>query len=131
MDNDDMFQFVGGLSLAVEKESGKAPETLITMQRTKDEIKSENIEKTIGREMKTRYFNPKWIEGMKKENYAGAREMSNFVDYMWGWQATIPHAIGDESWQQTFEVYVEDKYDQDLKKFFNPVMINYVIIIVQ
>ena len=119
MDNDDMFQFVGGLSLAVEKESGKAPETLITMQRTKDEIKSENIEKTIGREMKTRYFNPKWIEGMKKENYAGAREISNFVDYMWGWQATIPHAIGDESWEQTFEVYVEDKYNQDLKKFFN------------
>jgi cobaltochelatase CobN len=119
MDNDDMFQFVGGLSLAVEKESGKAPETLITMQRTKDEIKSENIEKTIGREMKTRYFNPKWIEGMKKENYAGAREISNFVDYMWGWQATIPHAIGEESWQQTFEVYVEDKYNQELKKFFN------------
>ena len=119
MDNDDMFQFVGGLSLAVEKESGKAPETLITMQRTKDEIKSENIEKTIGREMKTRYLNPKWIEGMKKENYAGAREMSNFVDYMWGWQATIPNAIGDESWEQTFEVYVEDKYNQDLKKFFD------------
>ena len=119
MDNDDMFQFVGGLSLAVEKESGKTPETLITMQRTKDEIKSENIEKTIGREMKTRYLNPKWIEGMKKENYAGAREMSNFVDYMWGWQVTIPNAIGDESWEQTFEVYVEDKYNQDLKKFFD------------
>lgn len=118
MDNDDMFQFLGGLSLAVEKRRGSAPENLITLQRTTNEIKTEPLEKTIGRELRTRYFNPKWIEGMKKENYAGAREISNFVDYMWGWQATVPESVKDEVWEQTFEVYVEDKYDQGIKQFF-------------
>ena len=54
-----------------------------------------------------------------KENYAGAREISNFVDYMWGWQVTVPASIDDAKWEQTFEVYVEDKYDLEVKKFFN------------
>ena len=119
MDNDDMFQFLGGLSLAVKKESGETPDTLITMQRIPDQVKVEDIARTIGRELRTRYLNPKWIEGMKKEKYAGAREMEKFVEYMWGWQVTVPYTIDKAKWEQTYEVYVEDKYGMELKKFFN------------
>ncbi|MBE9546804.1 MAG: cobaltochelatase subunit CobN [Proteobacteria bacterium] len=119
MDNDDVFQFLGGLSLAVKKESGKTPDTLITMQRIPDRVVVEDIAKTIGRELRTRYLNPEWIEGMKKEKYAGAREMEKFVEYMWGWQVTVPYTIDKTKWEQTYEVYVEDKYGMELKKFFN------------
>ncbi|CAN2049905.1 cobaltochelatase CobN [Candidatus Magnetomoraceae bacterium gMMP-13] len=119
MDNDDMFQYLGGLSLAVKKESGKTPETLISMQRTSNKIKVEDVSKTIGRELRSRYLNPKWIEGMKKEDYAGAREIDHFVEYMWGWQVTVPTAIDKTKWEQTYEVYVQDKYDLDIKEFFN------------
>ncbi|MBW1706034.1 MAG: cobaltochelatase subunit CobN [Deltaproteobacteria bacterium] len=119
MDNDDMFQYLGGLSLAVKKESGQTPDTLITMQRIPDQIGVEDVARTIGRELRTRYLNPEWIEGMKKEKYAGAREMSKFVEYMWGWQVTTPKAIDRAKWEQTYEVYVEDKYGMDLKEFFN------------
>ena len=119
MDNDDVFQYLGGLSLAVKKESGKFPDTLITMQRIPDRVEVEDIARTIGRELRTRYFNPKWIEGMKKEGYAGAREMSKFVEYMWGWQVTVPSAIDKTKWEQTYDVYVEDKYGLEMKDFFN------------
>lgn len=119
MDNDDVFQYLGGLSLAVKKESGKSPDTLITMQRIPDRVEVEDIGMTIGRELRSRYLNPKWIQGMKKEDYAGAREMSNFVEYLWGWQVTTPYAIDKAKWEQTYEVYVEDKYGLDIKNFFN------------
>ncbi|PXF53513.1 MAG: magnesium chelatase [Deltaproteobacteria bacterium] len=119
MDNDDMFQYLGGLSLAVKKESGQVPDTLITMQRISDRVEVEDVARTIGRELRTRYLNPKWIEGMKEEKYAGAREMSNFVEYMWGWQVTVPSAIDKTKWEQTFDVYVEDKYGLEMKDFFN------------
>ena len=119
MDNDDVFQYLGGLSLAVKKESGKFPDTLITMQHIPDRVEVEDIARTIGRELRTRYFNPKWIEGMKKEDYAGAREMSKFVEYMWGWQVTVPSAIDKTKWKQTYDVYVEDKYGLEMKDFFN------------
>ena len=119
MDNDDMFQYLGGLTLAAKKNSGTNLDTLISLQRDPGKIKVESIEKTIGRELRTRYLNPEWIQGMKKENYAGAREMAKFVEYMWGWQVTIPDAIDKTAWEQTLQVYVEDKYHQDMKEFFN------------
>lgn len=119
MDNDDMFQYLGGLSLAVRKESGQAPNTLVTQQQKPDQVEVEDAAKTLGRELRTRYLNPKWIQGMKKEDYAGAREMARFVEYMWGWQVTTPKAVDQAKWKQTYQVYVEDKYGQDLKKFFN------------
>ena len=119
MDNDDMFQYLGGLSLAISKERGEAPDTVVTLQQRPDEIKVEALGKTIGKELRTRYLNPKWIEGMKKEDYAGAKEMSNFVDYMWGWQVTTPFTIDEAKWRETYEVYVEDKYKLNIKDFFN------------
>lgn len=119
MDNDDMFQYLGGLSLAISKERGEAPDTVVTMQQRPDEVKVESLNKTIGKELRTRYLNPKWIDGMKKEDYAGAREMSNFVDYMWGWQATTPFAVDEAKWREAYEVYVQDKYKLDIKEFFN------------
>ncbi|HET98396.1 MAG TPA: cobaltochelatase subunit CobN [Desulfurivibrio alkaliphilus] len=119
MDNDDMFQYLGGLAMAVRHESGQAPETLITNQQKAGRVTVEDMAATLGRELRSRYLNPKWIEGMKKEDYAGAREMSNFVEYFWGWQVTTPDKVTAAQWQQIHEVYVEDKYGQELKEFFN------------
>ncbi len=119
LDNDDMFQYLGGLSMAVRQESGKAPETLITRQQKPGSVEVENMAKTLGREMRSRYLNPKWIKGMKREGYAGAREMAHFVEYLWGWQVTVPEAVDGAKWRQAYEVYVEDKYGLEMKKFFN------------
>lgn len=119
LDNDDMFQYLGGLSMAVKKESGRSPDTMIIQQRVANQVKVEDAAQTFGREIRTRYLNPKWIEGMKKEDYAGAREMSDYVEYMWGWQVTVPESIDKAKWEQTYEVYVEDKYGLELKEFFN------------
>ena len=119
MDNDDMFQFLGGLSLAVRNRAGESPDTVVALQRRADEIEVEDLARTVGRELRSRYLNPAWIEGMKDEGYAGARELSNFVDYMWGWQVTVPDAVDDARWNQTYEVYVEDKYDLDVKRFLD------------
>lgn len=118
LDNDDMFQFLGGLAMAVRHESGQAPETLITVQKNAGKVRVEDMARTLGREMRSRYLNPKWIEGMKKEDYAGAREMANFIEYLWGWQVTTPDKVDADKWRQAYEVYVEDKYGLELKEFF-------------
>ncbi len=118
MDNDDMFQYLGGLSMAVRKESGKNPAVFVSMQQTLGQGHVEPLAATIGRELRTRYLNPEWINGMKKEKYAGAREMSEFMENMWGWQVTTPDVIDNAKWEQTFEVYVKDKHGLEIKEFF-------------
>ncbi len=119
LDNDDVFQYLGGLSMAVRLESGAAPETLITRQQKPGRINVEDVAKTLGREMRSRYLNPEWIRGMQEEDYAGAREMAHFVEYLWGWEMTNPDKVDDAKWQQAYEVYVEDKYGLEMKEFFN------------
>ena len=119
MDNDDMFMYLGGLSMAIRDLSGAPPRTMIADQRTLGGVKMEELSKFLGAEMRSRYLNPKWIEGMKAENYAGAREMSNYVEYLWGWQVTTPGDVDESAWEQTYQVYVEDKYGMDIKNFMD------------
>jgi cobaltochelatase CobN len=45
--------------------------------------------------------------------------MNKFVEYMWGWQVVTPFAVDETYWEQTYKVYVEDKYGMDIKEFFN------------
>ncbi|MCE7879639.1 MAG: cobaltochelatase subunit CobN [Candidatus Jettenia sp. AMX1] len=118
LDNDDFYMYAGGLAAAIRELDGKSPGLVVTniMNPAKPEMTP--IDRMMGMELRSRYLNPEWIEGMKKEGFEGANKMSEFVENMWGWQVTVPETIDDARWEQTFEVYVEDKYGMDLKEFF-------------
>jgi cobaltochelatase CobN len=87
----DMFMYMGGLATAIRNIDGteKSPELMITNTRDPGHPEMTSIDKFIGTEFRSRYMNPTWIEGMKKEGYAGAGEMRSFVEYLWGWDATV------------------------------------------
>jgi len=125
IDNDDVFQYVGGLALAYTASGGEgSPDFYVTDNRDPlGNPTASTLESVIQRELRTRYFNPKWIEGMMGEGYAGGREMARFVEYLWGWEATIPDMITDNMWQQVYEVYVNGaysgKYNLDINTFIN------------
>ena len=119
LDNDDMFAFLGGLSLAVKSQTGEYPDVMVANLQDGKDVTLDDLAKAIGKALRTRYLNPEWIEGMKKEGYAGAREMDKFVEHLWGFQVTTPFAVDKTQWEQIHEVYIEDKYGLDLKEFFD------------
>ena len=118
VDNDDFFMYAGGLTAAIRELDGKSPELVITNMMNPAKPEMTPIDRMMGMELRSRYWNPEWIEGMKKEGFEGANKMAEFVENMWGWQVTVPETIDAARWEQTFEVYVEDKYGLDLKEFF-------------
>lgn len=121
LDNDDFFQYMGGLNLAVSYVSGgEYPDSYITNMLTNGDEKTETLEKFLTRETYSRYFNSKWIEGMQGNGYAGAREMSDFVENLWGWEATNPGLISDDVWNQVYKTYVADQELRDWVKQNNP-----------
>lgn len=119
LDNDDMFAFLGGLSMAVKSQTGSYPETLVANMQDGKNINLEDLPKAIGRALRTRYLNPEWIQGMKQEGYSGAKAMDEFVEHLWGFQVTSPYAVSSTHWEQIHDVYIKDKYDQGLKEFFD------------
>ena len=119
LDNDDFFMYMGGLAAAVRSIDGESPQMVVTNTRDPGQPQMTDIDKFLGAEFRTRYVNPTWIEGMQREGYAGAGEMRAFVEYLWGWDATVPETVDDAMWNESFAVYVEDRHDLDLKAFFD------------
>jgi len=125
MDNDDVFQYVGGLATAYRSITGDAsPEVYITDNRNPDgDPTATTLRSVIRREYRTRYTNPKWIGGMEEEGYAGAREVSKFVYHLEGWQVTVPEVVTDSMWDRAYDIYVDnaykDEYDLDMDEFFD------------
>jgi cobaltochelatase CobN len=118
LDNDDVFQAVGGAAMAVRQIDGATPETFMVNLADPARARTETLDQFMGREMQTRYLNPRWIQAMLKEGYAGARFVSQVVDNLWGWQVTVPDAVDAAKWQQMFETYVQDKHQLDIQNQF-------------
>ncbi len=116
--NDDPFQYFGGIGLAVRNIDGKTPEMYVANMRKKDNIKTQTMKEFLNQEMRSRYFHPRWIEAMQESGYAGATAILDRMNNMWGWEVMTPEAVRDDHWQEFFEVYVEDKYDLDMREFF-------------
>ncbi len=118
LDNDDFYQYLGATAMAVRSVDGTTPDVTVTNLADPNQMGQESLDKYIGREMKTRYLNPKWINEMLDEGYSGARMISKVVAHLWGWQVTVPEAIDENKWQQMYDTYVEDQYGLEIKKKF-------------
>lgn len=117
-DIDDMFQYMGGLSLAVNKAKGAAPEQFIVDNRKAAKVQVTPLRQFIASELRSRVFNPAWIAAQQKENYAGARTIAKMTDNLWGWQAVTPENVAPGQWQELYEVYQKDRYNLGVKAFF-------------
>jgi cobaltochelatase CobN len=135
VDNDDYFDYFGGLSMAIERVNGKPPENYVLFYADPKQSKVETLEHFLTKEMRSRYYNPEWIQGMMKEGYAGARTISNkFFEFAWGWQVTNPENMRDWMWNDVTDIYFHDKYKIGVTKWFEddrhaPAMMNMAAIL--
>ncbi|MCB1703764.1 MAG: cobaltochelatase subunit CobN [Halioglobus sp.] len=118
IDNNDAFDYLGGLSLAVETLTGQVPNNFVLNHANPDSINTEPLAVALRQELRGRYLNPQWLQGLMQHGYAGARTMgSEFLEYLWGWQVTNPTLVGDWAWQEVKEVYMDDRYGLSLDEF--------------
>jgi len=116
VDNDDVYQAMGGLRLASEA-AGAKPELVMNNLRHAGHEKVEGARDFIATELNARNWNPQWIREMQKEGYSGAREMMRAGEFLYGWKATAPETVAPEVWQKMYDVYVKDEYNLDMKQF--------------
>lgn len=119
LDNDDFFEFTGGLNAATkEANGGAAPEFLVVDVRKRGNERLTPMKKYLATELNARFWNPKWIGEMQRGGYSGARELADNLENLYGWQATSKEIMDGSFWQNSFDVYVKDKHNLGLKDFF-------------
>ena len=86
-DVDHYFEYLGGVSRAVEKRAQARPAIYLS-DTLSPQAKIRSLEETIRLETRTKTLNPKWFEGMLKHGFRGVAEIENHVANTFGWSAT-------------------------------------------
>ena len=101
----------------------------VLMYGNKDKPYISSIETVLSKETATRYFNPNWILGMMNEGYSGARYISNkFLNNLFGWAVTRPNAVNNWMWDESYNVYIKDKYNLGVTDWLQSGNNNYAFI---
>ena len=107
LDSDDYYQFEGGLTAAVRHLSGRQPAVYHNDHSRPESPRIRTLEDEIGRVVRARVVNPKWIAGVMRHGYKGASEMAATVDYMFAFAATA-RAVKDHHFDLVYDAYLGD-----------------------
>jgi cobaltochelatase CobN len=86
-DLDHYYEFLGGLSRTIQSKKGEQAEIFV-VDSTEEEVYIEDVGLTIERATRTRLLNPKWIDGMLKHDFHGAKNIKDRMEYLLGFAAT-------------------------------------------
>jgi cobaltochelatase CobN len=119
LDSDDYYQFEGGMTAAVEQASGKLPRVYHNDHSRPERPVIRTLEEEVGRVMRSRVVNPKWIAGVKRHGYKGAFEIAATVDYMFAFAAATG-AVRTHHFDLAFDAYLADAETREFIHANNP-----------
>ena len=115
---DHVYEFMGGLNLAVKQVTGKEPDAYLSDYRNHNRMRMQEVKEAIGVESRTTLFNPTYIKEQMKGEASAANGFAELVQNTFGWEVMKPGAIDEEMWTEIFDVYAKDKFNLGLRKYF-------------
>ncbi|MBV0910760.1 cobaltochelatase subunit CobN [Anianabacter salinae] len=119
LDSDDYYQFEGGAAAAVKHLQGTDRPIYHNDHSRPERPVIRTLEDEIGRVVRSRVVNPKWIEGVKRHGYKGAFEIAATVDYLFAFAATTG-AVRNHHFDLVHAAYLEDDATRDFIEDVNP-----------
>lgn len=117
LNTDHVFEYMGGLTMAMQRVDGSTPELYISDLRS-GTPRTTTAARFLATELRSRYLNPQWIQEMQQEGYAGTLQALDVANNLFGWQATARDTVRNDQWQAMHETYVLDKQQLGLDEWF-------------
>src|SRR5689334_5504198 len=117
-DVDHYFEYLGGVSKAVEKRAKSRPAIYLSDTLSPD-VKIRTLEETVRLETRAKTLNPKWYEGMLKHGFRGVAEIENHVSNTFGWSATAD-AVDDWIYSEVANTFLFDETMLERLRDLNP-----------
>lgn len=115
---DHVYEFMGGMNLAVRNVTGKDPDAYLSDYRNRNNVRMQEVKEAIGIESRTTLFNPTYIREKMKGGAGAAASFAEIVRNTYGWNVMKPKAVDKQMWDEIYNVYVKDKYELGMKAFF-------------
>ncbi|MEM9354854.1 MAG: cobaltochelatase subunit CobN, partial [Pseudomonadota bacterium] len=119
LDSDDYYQFEGGLAVTAKTLKGQAVPVYHNDHSRPERPVVRALEEEIGRVVRGRAANPKWIAGIMRHGYKGAFEIAATVDYLFALAATTG-AVGDHHFDALYDAYLGDEQVRQFLEDNNP-----------
>ncbi len=119
LDSDDYYQFEAGLALVVRQLSGRVPAVWHNDHSRPEMPRIRSLREEIGRVVRGRAANPRWIAGVMRHGYKGAAEIAATVDYLFAFAATA-RAVDDAHFEALYEAYIADDKVRGFMAEHNP-----------
>jgi cobaltochelatase CobN len=119
LDSGDYYQFEGGLALVVRQLSGRAPAVYHNDHSRPETPRIRTLREEIGRVVRGRAANPRWIAGVMRHGYKGAAEIAATVDYLFAFAATA-RAVDDAHFEALYDAYLADDAVRGFMAEHNP-----------
>ncbi|MEL6747656.1 MAG: cobaltochelatase subunit CobN, partial [Pseudomonadota bacterium] len=106
LDSDDYYQFEGGLAASVTAARGQAVPVYHNDHARPERPVVRPLQEEIGRVVRGRAANPKWLAGVMRHGYKGAFEITATLDYLFAFAATTT-AVQDHHFDALYDAYIE------------------------
>ena len=107
LDSDDYYQFEGGAAAAVSTLQGRDRPIYHNDHSRPERPVIRTLDDEIGRVVRARVVNPKWIDGVKRHSYKGAFEIAATVDYLFAFAATTG-AVRNHHFDLVEQAFLQD-----------------------
>ncbi len=118
---DHVYEFMGGMDLAVRNVTGKDPEAYLSDYRNRNNVKMQEVKEAIGVESRTTILNPTYIKEKMSGGAGDASGIAETVRNTYGWNVMKPDAIDDELWDDIYSTYIADKHKIGTVDYFKAV----------
>ncbi len=112
LDSDDYYQFEGGAAATVRHLQGVDRPVYHNDHSRPERPVIRTLDEEIGRVVRSRVVNPKWIDGVKRHGYKGAFEMAATVDYLFAFAATTG-AVKNHHFDLVYSAFLDDDETRD------------------
>lgn len=115
---DHVYEFMGGMNLAVRQVTGKDPDAYFSDYRNRNNNRMQELKESIGVESRTTILNPSYIREKMKGEASSAGGFAEIIRNTYGWNVMKPKVIDKELWDDIYEVYVQDKFKLGIQDYF-------------
>ena len=115
---DHVYEFTGGLSMAVKALTGKEPDALMADYRNRQNRRIQGVKEAIDIEVRTTLLNPNFIRERMKGDEGTAQMFGETFRNIFGWSVTRSSALDPQLYDELYQMYVADVQQLGIREYF-------------